>query len=537
MGRPPGSVLTSPTENPSAVATETTVADVAAVDPSTAEATTTGPTRNGTTANSRAANGTAPTGTAPGGTTTGTPPGPTATQTRTDDDEPLPRRGLVFAIVSIALFMGSIDQTSVATALTAIQQDMGTQINWSGWTITIYSLGQIVVLPLAGRISDQYGRRRVFLGSVVLFVTASLLCGLVDNIYLLIVLRALQALGGGAFMPSATGIVADHFGRDRDRALGMFTSIFPIGGIVGPIVGSLFVNFWSWRGIFLINVPIGIMLFVLAVKFIPETGTRVPGRTDLRGITLFALMILSAMYGVTSLGNAGAGILNPAFLIAEVVAVVMAVLFVRHTRTAAAPFIPLHLLRGRGFGIMNLINLLYGTAALGFGALLPLYAEERFGMDGLEGGTLLTARAVGMICVAGLAVLMLRRTGCRIPIVVGFLIVAAGLAGLSFAPPGSESYVWLAIAAGATGVGMGFAVPASNNASLRLARDHIAAVAGLRGMFRQSGAIVAVSVSTAVLARSADAGATHTHIFLVFAIMLVLVTPLVYFVPDQKGKW
>jgi EmrB/QacA subfamily drug resistance transporter len=521
MGRPPAPVLTSPAQNPSAVATETTVADIAAVDPSTAAAT---------------ATGTPPNGTTPNGTRTSTPPGTTTTETRSHD-EPLPRRGLVFAIVSIALFMGSIDQTSVATALTAIQQDMRTQINWSGWTITIYSLGQIVVLPLAGRISDQYGRRRVFLGSIVLFVTASLLCGLVDNIYLLIVLRALQALGGGAFMPSATGIVADHFGRDRDRALGMFTSIFPIGGIVGPIVGSLFVNYWSWRGIFLINVPIGIVLFVLAVKFIPETGSRAPGRTDLRGITIFALMILAAMYGVTSLGNAGAGILNPAFLIPEVVAVVMAVLFVRHTRTAAAPFIPLHLLRGRGFGIMNLINLLYGTAALGFGALLPLYAEERFGLEGLEGGTLLTARAVGMICVAGLAVLALRRTGCRIPIVTGFLIVAAGLVALSFAPPGSESYVWLAVAAGATGVGMGFSVPASNNASLRLARDHIAAVAGLRGMFRQSGAIVAVSVSTAVLARSTDAGTTHAHIFLAFAILLVLVTPLVYFVPDQKGKW
>ncbi|HZC25808.1 MAG TPA: MFS transporter [Actinopolymorphaceae bacterium] len=452
-------------------------------------------------------------------------------------DEPLPRRGLVFAIVSIALFMGSIDQTSVATALTALQHDMHTRINWSGWTITIYSLGQIVVLPLAGRISDQYGRKRVFLGAIVLFVSASLCCGLAHNIYLLVAFRALQAIGGGAFMPSATGIVADHFGSGRDRALGMFTSIFPIGGIVGPIIGSLFVTYWSWRGIFLINVPLGVILFVLAATLIPESVRKATSRPDVRGVVLFAVTILAAMYGVTSLGNATAGFLHPPFVVAETVALVTGALFVRHTRREAAPFIPLRLLRGKGFGIMNLINLLFGTAALGFGALLPLYAEQRFGFRGLEGGSLLTARAVGMICIAGMAVFALRRTGYRLPIFVGFMIVATGLVGLSLAPVGSMSFGWLAVAAGATGIGMGLAVPASNNASLRLARDQIAAVAGLRGMFRQSGSIVAVSVSTAVLARSGDPGATQSHIFLVFAVLLVCVAPLVRLVPDHRGRW
>lgn len=439
--------------------------------------------------------------------------------------------------MSIALFMGSIDQTSVATALTAIQQDMQTRINWSGWTITIYALGQIVVLPLAGRLSDQYGRKRVFLGAIVVFVTASLCCGLVDNIYLLIGFRALQALGGGAFMPSATGIVADHFGSGRDRALGMFTSIFPIGGIVGPIIGSVFVTYWSWRGIFLINVPIGLVLFALAAALIPAGGRKPVARTDVRGVVLFAGAILAAMYGITTLGNASTQLLHPAFLVSEVLALVLAVLFVQHTRKSAAPFIPWRLLRGKGFGIMNLINFWFGTAALGFGALLPLYAEARFGFDGLEGGTLLTARAVGMICVAGLAVLALRRTGCRLPIVIGFLLVAGGLVGLAFAPVGSSSYGWLAVATGVTGLGMGLAVPASNNASLQLARDHLAAVAGLRGMFRQSGSIVAVSISTAVLARSSDAGATQAYIFLVFAIMLVCITPLVRLVPEHRGRW
>ena len=157
----------------------------------------------------------------------------------TDAGEQHPRRRLIFAIVSMALFMASVDQTIVATALPAIQRELNAPINWTSWTITIYALGQVMAMPLAGRVSDQYGRKKVFLWAAVVFTTASLLCGLVGNIYLLVVLRGIQAIGGGAFMPSATGIVSDHFGRDRDRALGMFASIFPIGGIVGPILGGI----------------------------------------------------------------------------------------------------------------------------------------------------------------------------------------------------------------------------------------------------------------------------------------------------------
>lgn len=440
---------------------------------------------------------------------------------------------LVFAIVSIALFMASMDQTIVATALTTLQHDLGASINWTGWTITIYSLGQIVAMPLAGKISDMYGRKKVFLLAAVLFTASSLCCGLVDNIYLLVFFRALQALGGGAFMPSATGIVSDLFGDQRDRALGMFTSIFPIGGIIGPIAGGLFVTYASWREIFLVNVPIGIALLVLGVKFIPASRPRSTSRMDVRGVALLAALILVAMFGISSLGSSGYGV----FLVCEAAALGLGWLFVRHTKRDKAPFIPIQLLRGRGFGVMNLINLLFGIAALGLGTLVPVYAEQRYGISALESGTLLTARAVGTICVAGLAVFALRRTGSRLPITVGFAIVAAGLCMMFFPPAGMSAYLWLAIAAGITGVGMGLSVPATNNATLQLAPDQVAAIAGLRGMFRQSGSIVAVSAVTALLARSADPGMTQAYILIVFAAVLICVLPLVRLIPDHRGSW
>ncbi|GAA3597988.1 MFS transporter [Kribbella ginsengisoli] len=452
-------------------------------------------------------------------------------------DEPLAHRRLVFGIVAIGLLMASIDQTIVATALNAIRGDLHAELNWSGWTITIYALGQIIVMPLAGRLGDQFGRKRVFLGAAVLFTVASLCCSLADDIYLLVVFRAFQAIGGGAFMPTATGIVAEQFGRERDRAIGMFTSIFPIGGIVGPIIGGVIVTYWSWREIFIVNVPIGILLIALGARFIPRSTPKPAGRVDTTGAVLLALTILFGMYGITSLGSSGAEPTDPLFIASEVIAVTLGFLFVRHANRNAAPFIPVTLLRGRGFGAMNAINFLFGAAVLGFGALVPLYAESRYGIQPLQAGTLLTARAVGMICVAGLAVFALRRTGYRAPMIGGFLLVAGGMTVMALAPHGLTPYGWLALAAGITGVGMGLSIPASNNASLQLAPDQISAIAGLRGMFRQSGGIVAVSVTTTLLAHAGNGGLAQAHSFVVFAALLLLIVPFTLLVPDHRGSW
>jgi EmrB/QacA subfamily drug resistance transporter len=458
------------------------------------------------------------------------------------------RRKLIFAIVSIGLFMASVDQTIVATALPAIEKELHATINWSGWTISIYALGQVIAMPMAGKISDMYGRKKVFMISAAVFTLASLCCGFAPNIAVLLLARFIQALGGGAFMPSATGIVSDHFGEQRDRAVGMFTSIFPIGGIIGPILGGLFVSYWTWRGIFLVNVPIGIVLILLTGRFIPASALRPSSHIDVRGILLLAGAITTGMFGITYLGSGTVPLYSPVFLGGVACAVICCFLFVRHSKRDAAPFVPYQLLRGRGFGIMNLINYLYGAAALGFAALVPLYATDRYGISALGSGTLLTARAVGMIAIAGVATMALRRTGYRWPMVLGFLVLAAGLVLMWVSAPFSP-YAWLAIGAAVTGLGMGLSVPASNNASLQLAPDQVAAIAGLRGMFRQSGAITAVAVTTAIIARSAgtaaaagttasaSAGAVQAHVFLVFAAILVLTVPLIRLVPEHHGSW
>jgi EmrB/QacA subfamily drug resistance transporter len=443
----------------------------------------------------------------------------------------------VFAVVSLALMMSSVDQTIVATALPAIQHDLHAQVNWSSWTITIYALGQVLVMPLAGKLGDQYGRKEIFLGAAALFTVASLCCGFANDIYLLIVLRALQAIGGGGLMPSATGIISEIFGSERDRAVGLFSSIFPIGGIIGPVLGGVFVTYWSWRGIFLVNVPIGIVLLILGIVFIPAIQRRPDRHLDVRGVALLGGTLLPAMLGIAYLGGSNSNVASPLFLVPECVAVIACVLFVRHTARARSPFINLRFLAGRGFGIMNLLNFLYGSAVLGFAPLVPLYAQNRYHLGALPAGTLLTARAVGMIATAGLAVYLLRRTGYRWPMAAGFTLTALGVLGTAISPHGLSPYSWLVLTTGVCGIGMGISTPSANNATLQLAPEHAAAVAGLRGMFRQAGAITAVSITAAIVARSTDPGVTQAHVFLVFAALMACSLPLILRVPEHRGRW
>lgn len=452
---------------------------------------------------------------------------------------PAPHRPVIFATVAVALLMGSIDSTIVATALPAIQRGLHTSIVWAGWTITAYALGQVLMLSMTGRLSDHYGRRRVFMASVIVFTAASLGCGLVNNVHVLIVLRALQAFGGAGFTPSATGIVVDNFGDARDRAVGLFGSIFPIGAVIGPVLGGILVDSLSWRAIFLVNLPAGVVLLALCLKFIPR-DKRAPRtsrrRLDAVGMAQLGVTVIAGMLGLSIVGN-GSSLWSAPFVVLEAVAICGGAVFVWHARRAADPFIPARLLYSRGFGITNGVNFLFGGATAGLGSLVPLYAIDRYHISVLGSGTLLTARSITTIVFSALAVYALRRTGYRWPLFTGLLVTAAGLVAMDVPPIGTSAYAWLSIAAAVTGVGLGWSGPASRNASLQLEPTQAASIASLRTTCRQCGSIVAVSLTTAIVARSTDPGDTLGRIFVVFAIVLVVFSPLMSRIPEHRGAW
>lgn len=451
------------------------------------------------------------------------------------------RRVLVFGIVALALMMMSIDSTIVATALHALQTGLDTSIIWAGWTLTAYSFGFVLMLPISGRLSERFGRKRVFMGSVAVFTLASLGCGLADNIHVLIALRVLQAAGGAGFTPSATGIIVDHFGAARDRAVSLFGSIFPIGAMIGPIFGGLFVKYWSWRGVFFVNVPLGLLILALAWRFIPRDPAkdRSTGLTmDWVGMGLMGAAVLAAMFSTNALGAPG-GDGGPWGFWALLAGATLATgLFVRHVRGASTPFIAPSLIWGSGFGPVNAVNAIYGGMTIGAVALVPLYAANRYGMDALAAGTLLIAQGIAAIALSLAATWALRRTGYRRPMWVGACAIVAGLGVLAVqAPEAIGPYRWLLGGAFLVGAGIGAVNPASRNAGLQLAPRSASTLAALRTLFLQLGTIATVAVATAVLADAHDPGRAQAWVYAAQALLLLLALPLIHRVPEHRGAW
>jgi EmrB/QacA subfamily drug resistance transporter len=427
--------------------------------------------------------------------------------------------------------MVSIDGTIVATALHTLTRELHTTLTWSTWTITVYQLGQIVSLPIAGRLSDSLGRRRMFLAYVTVFTLSSLLAGLATNIYLLVALRFAQALGGGGLMPSTMGVVADLFTKDRDRWLGLVTSFFPVGALIGPTLGGFIVTYSTWRAIFFINVPVGAVVLGLLLVLLPPSPSVRP-RIDLAGAGLLGAALLTVMFGLNQFADRGLRSPLPWALLA--VGGLLAAGFLAHERRAEQAILPSALLRRPAFAVVNTINVVYGAAAFGIFTLVPVYAQLAYGLSPLAAGSLLSVRAIGMAGLSVTSSMLLRRIGYRAPMVLGFLILAAGLTLISLPAPTSP-FTWLGISALVCGIAIGIAGPPSNNAAVALLPDQVAAISGLRAMFRQTGGIIAITLSA--VAAGTGPGEAHAlgRVFPVFAVLTVLLVPLIFGVPERRA--
>ena len=208
------------------------------------------------------------------------------------------RRYLIFVSAGLSLFMYSIDSTMVAVAFPNLIKDFGTNVLWAAWTISIYLVAITSIMPLMGHLSDSLGRKKIFLISLILFTASSLACGLAPNIHSLVVFRFFQGVGGASFLPTAAGIVSDQFPEHRERAIGLFTSINQLGGIIGPNLGGWIVSRYSWRYIFYINLPIGIVLITLIMILLEDSEVLSRPHIDNVGASLFLGTILFLMFGL-----------------------------------------------------------------------------------------------------------------------------------------------------------------------------------------------------------------------------------------------
>jgi hypothetical protein len=285
-------------------------------------------------------------------------------------------------------------------------------------------------------------------------------------------------------------------------------------------------------------VPIGILLIIFCLRFVPrDRKGRVRRRVDLAGMALAGTGVLALMLGISYLGEAGSSASSPLFAVPVIAGLLALAWFGRHIRRVPDPFIAPRLIAGRGFGAVNVINILYGGAVTGLLALVPLYAVERYRISALGSGTLLTAEGIAVIVLSSLAAMGLRRTGYRWPMYIGSACVAAGVAGLAIHPAGLTPYAWLATTACLIGIGVGLSSPASRNACLQLAPDQSAALAALRSTGRQVGQIAAVAITAAIIAQSATPGQLMAKVFAASAILFAACVPVIAAVPEHRGSW
>jgi EmrB/QacA subfamily drug resistance transporter len=440
--------------------------------------------------------------------------------------------------------MASIDISMVAVAFPHLMRDLGTNLPWAAWTMSVYQLAMTIVMPLAGKLSDSLGHRRIFLFSMVLFTASSMLCGFAPNIYGLIVFRFFQGIGAGSFLPTAAGIVSELFPKNRQSSIGLLTSIFPIGGIVGPNLGGWIVEQYSWRYVFYINIPIGIFLLLLSGFYLEHSPKPyAPPRIDVRGASIFIGGILFLMLGFNGIAEHSSLFSLLSGMTLLVVALVLIALFLRFENRASHPILDVTLLRSRPFLAANLYNLIQGSTFFGVFSFIPLYAISVYQLSTFGSGMILTPRSLGVIVASAITSFHLKRWGYRWPMLLGLAVVSIITLVLGQGPQlwGNMDRVVgktniLAFLILISGIGVGITMPASNNACIELMPDKVAAITGLRGMFRSIGGIFGVSVITMILHLSSTPALGFKIAFTSFGLWLCMTVPLVFLMPDGREQ-
>jgi EmrB/QacA subfamily drug resistance transporter len=455
------------------------------------------------------------------------------------------KRYLIFGSAGLGLLMYSIDSTAVAVAFPHLISDLNTNVLWAGWTVSIYLVAVMSAMPLMGILSDNYGRKKVYLASLALFTASSLACGFAPNIYSLVIFRFLQGIGGASFLPTAAGIVSDEFPENRESAIGLFTSIFPIGGIIGPNLGGWIVSKYSWRYIFYINLPIGIVLISLITILLHDGKVSSKPNIDFAGAAFFFGAILFLML---SLNHLAENFSVFSFFLAALllgVSVFFLYLFSRQEKKASNPILDMALLRSKPFFAANLFNMIIGAGVFGIFAFIPLYAISVQKLTTLASGMILTPRSIGTISASALTSFLLKRWGYRRPIVLGVILVS--LSTILLGDQGFQLFRVLGIHLGATesllilimvtGIGLGILFPASNNACIELMPEKVATITGLRGMFRSVGGVCGISLITIILHLSATPATGFRTVFIGFGLGLLLAIPLAFLMPSgRKGR-
>jgi EmrB/QacA subfamily drug resistance transporter len=345
------------------------------------------------------------------------------------------KRWLAFGILCLATLMNVLDTTVANLALTPIHTSLNFSDAGLAWVINAYMLTFGGFLLLAGRTGDLYGARRLFLIGLTVFTLASLACGLAQSAGVLIVARAIQGLGAAIVTAVSLALIMDLFpdGPDRVKAMGIFAFVASGGGAVGAVAGGFITAHFDWHWNFLINVPIGVAVYLGARAFVPDRPGVATGRLDVAGALTVTAALLLAVYAVLQAKDAGWT--STATLLRLAGAAALLVAFVLIERSVKAPLVPLALFTKRNIVASNAIGMLWAAAMFAWFFLSSLYMQGILHYDAqMAGLAFLPADVIMAAFSVGLSAKVVNRFGIRAPVAVGLLLAAAGLGLFVLAP-------------------------------------------------------------------------------------------------------
>jgi EmrB/QacA subfamily drug resistance transporter len=428
----------------------------------------------------------------------------------------------VLAVLCLGLFMILLDGTIVNIAIPHIQSYFDTTYSNIEWVMNAYILAFAVLLVPMGRFGDLWGRRKLFLAGMVLFTVGSLACGLAPTIYLLIAFRVLQGIGGAAMMPSTLSIITSVFAPEkRGAAMGVWGGVSGVASGLGPVLGGIIIQYvtWpavsdSWRWIFLVNIPVGIIGVLLTLRLVPESKNPTAVESlDFPGIGLLSVSLFSLTFALIEgqrLGWASGTILG----LFAAAAVAFLVFYVWEHRVKQ-PLIDFSLFRSLNFAAGNATGLLLSAAMMGVFFTIPIFLQSVLGFSAIKAGLVMAPMSVIIIFAAPLAGILSDRLGSKWIVAAGMFLLAVGLAWMAGLIPGVEKIApdttSLSLLAPflISGIGIGFAVAPVTSAVMATApRDRVGNASGVLSTMRQVGSLLGIAVLGAVLQNQVTANIT-----------------------------